>query len=70
MAFAAAAGRALLTHNRVDFERLAADWVTSGKHHAGTIIAVRRPAYELSRRLLVLLNDAGADEMADEVRYA
>jgi predicted nuclease of predicted toxin-antitoxin system len=67
--FAATAGHVLLTHNRVDFERLAADWLADGKPHAGMIVAVRRPAYEIARRLLVIVNDVAADEIANQVLY-
>jgi hypothetical protein len=69
LAFAASAGLTMLMHNRADFERLAAGWLATGKVHGGIIIAVRRPAYDLARRLLVLLNDVPADEMRDQVRY-
>ena len=30
------AGRVLLTHNRVDFERLHRHWIESGRRHAGS----------------------------------
>jgi predicted nuclease of predicted toxin-antitoxin system len=69
LAFAASAGRALLTHNRADFEALHQTYVTAGKHHAGIIVAVRHPPYEIVRRLLVILNQVTADEMADQLRY-
>ncbi len=43
--FAAAEGRILITHNRLDFERLAVAWWNQGRDHAGIILAVRRRAY-------------------------
>ena len=67
--YAAAQGMALVTHNRVDFESLAVRWLTDGKDHGGVIISVRRPAYEMARRLLAVLNDVTADEMQNQVRY-
>ena len=66
---AAEHGLALLTHNRADFEGLAARWLASARRHAGILIAVRRPVHDLARRLLVVLNDVAADEMGDQVRY-
>ena len=54
---ATAEGRVLVTHNRVDFERLAVSWWGQGKEHAGIILAVRRAdTYELARRLLPVLH--------------
>ena len=69
LSFAANNGRALVTHNRVDFERLAQDYFAAGQTHSGIIIAVRRPVSELVRRLLVVLNQLTADEMTNQIRY-
>ncbi len=69
MAYAAAAGRALLTHNRADFEAIAQDYFAVGREHAGLVLAVRRDPYEIARRLLVILNHVTADEMRNQVRY-
>lgn len=66
---ATTAQQTLLTHNRVDFEELAAEYFDQGKEHYGIIIAVRRPAQELAQRLLVILNNVTADEMKNQVRY-
>ena len=67
--FAAGRGLALLTHNRSDFERLASLYMSGGKHHSGILIAVRRQPHDILRRLLTLLNQTSADEMADNVWY-
>jgi uncharacterized protein with PIN domain len=69
LAYAASRGHALLTHNRVDFERLATAYVERGLHHAGIILAVRRPPHDVARRLLALLDTVTADELWDAVRY-
>lgn len=61
--------RALLTHNRVDFERLALEYFERAQGHFGIILAVRRPPSELVNRLLSLLNEATADEFQNQVRY-
>ncbi len=41
---------AFLTHNRVDFEKLAAQFLAEGKEHFGIVLATRRNVYELARR--------------------
>ena len=69
LAFAASQRKAILTHNRVDFEALAQRYFEEKKSHSGIIIAVRRPPKELSRRVLILLDSLTADEIADEIRY-
>lgn len=69
LAYAVRQGKAFLTHNRADFEKLARDYFASGQHHCGIILAVRRTPYEIVRRLLHLLNQVTADEMENQVRY-
>jgi kynurenine formamidase len=61
--------KTLLTHNRVDFENLARDYVLNGRSHHGIIIAVRRSPYDLVGRLLTILNTVAADEIENQVRY-
>jgi hypothetical protein len=60
---------ALLTHNRVHFEALAQMYFASSQTRYGIIIAVRRPPYEITRRLLRILNQVTAEEMQNQVRY-
>lgn len=57
----------LLTHNRDGFARLAEEYFAGGRKHRGIIISVRRPPHEIARRLLIILNQATADEMEDQV---
>ena len=59
----------LVTHNRTDFEFLARQYFNSDLKHYGIVIAVRRPAHEIARRLLVILNQVTADEIENQVRY-
>lgn len=61
--------RTLLTHNRADFETLNSQYMASGQSHSGIIIAVRRSPYELTQRLLRVLNTITADEMANQIVY-
>lgn len=69
LAYAASQGKALLTHNRADFEALAQAYAAVGKAHYGIILAVRRPPQEIVGRLLILLNQVTGDEMQNQVRY-
>lgn len=69
LAFATAAQRTLVTHNRVDFEALHHAYLSAGKDHAGIIIARRHPAQEIVQRLLIILNAVTADEMQNQLRY-
>ena len=43
--YAAENGRAILTHNRIHFEALAAVWFERSESHSGIIIAGRRCRY-------------------------
>ena len=67
--YAAGHGRALVTHNRVDFERLARRYFEDAAPHSGIIVAVRRQHHELSMRLLRLLNQVSRDEMQNQIAY-
>ena len=69
LAFATAAQRTLLTHNRSDFEALHLAYLSAGKGHAGIIFARRHPAQDIVRRLLIILNAVTADEMQNQLRY-
>lgn len=59
----------LVTHNRADFELLARHHFQSGLKHYGIVIAVQRPAHEIARRLLIILDQVTADEIEDQIRY-
>jgi hypothetical protein len=59
----------LVTHNRADFEVLARRYFALGLKHYGLIIAVQRPAHDIARRLLVLLDKVTADEIEDQILY-
>jgi hypothetical protein len=67
LAYAAANDMAILTHNRVDFEKLANQWLADRKTHGGIIISVRRPPHEIVRRLLVIMNDVTAEEFQNQL---
>lgn len=61
--------KALLTHNRADFEALALSYFAAGKMHYGIIIAVRRPPGDIIKRLLAILDQVSSDEMVNQIRY-
>jgi hypothetical protein len=53
----------------VNFEALDRSYRAAARSHSGIIIAVRHPAHEIVRRLLLILNQVTADEMTDMLRY-
>ncbi|HLL70623.1 MAG TPA: DUF5615 family PIN-like protein [Pyrinomonadaceae bacterium] len=69
LSFAVSQQKALLTHNRSDFEYLARQYFAAGEVHYGIIIAVRRPPLELTGRLLPILNHITSDEMRNQLIY-
>jgi predicted nuclease of predicted toxin-antitoxin system len=69
LAYAVNQRKALLTHNRADFEALAQAYFAARQTHCGIILAIRRPPHEVVRRLLLILNRVTADEMQNQVRY-
>jgi predicted nuclease of predicted toxin-antitoxin system len=69
LAYAANQSKTLLTHNKADFERLAQIYFEMGREHCGIILAQRRDPYEITQRLLRILDQVTADEMRNMVRY-
>ena len=60
----------LATANEADFVRLHWEWISQGRTHAGIIIAAQDlPAGERIRRLLVFLQLAAAEDMANKIEY-
>lgn len=58
-----------LTHNRVDFEKLAAKLIEEGREHYGIIIATRRNVYELTRRISRFLELHPANNTKNQLWY-
>ena len=68
--FAATHHRAILTHNRGDFEALHRNALAEQQDHAGIIIANRRVSdADLARRVMKLLDLLSADEMKNQLLY-
>ena len=69
MLYAASLHRAVVTHNRVDFEKQHTKFLESGMKHYGVIIARRRRDAEVVSKLLALLDSVTAEEMQNQLRY-
>jgi predicted nuclease of predicted toxin-antitoxin system len=67
---AAFLGRCLITHNRVDFERLHLQYVENGKQHSGIIVVPQKNAYEVAQRIGILVSALTADEIKNQLLYA
>lgn len=68
--YATAHRRAMLTHDRVDYEQLHAAALRKPQPHAGILIANRRASdFELARRIMTLLNRFTADEVVNQLLY-
>lgn len=61
--------RAIVTHNRVDFEAQHNKFVENGLKHYGVIVAKRRKDTEVVTKILALLDIVSADEMENRFRY-
>lgn len=69
LAYATSVDRCLLTHNRVDFERLHLEYMTAELPHSGIIVVPQKNAYEIAQRVAILLNSLTADEIANQLLY-
>jgi len=68
--FATSLGRCLLTHNRVDFEQLHLQYMQEDKQHFGIIVVPQKNAYEVARRIGILVSALMADEIINQLLYA
>lgn len=69
MLYAVSQKRAMVTHNRVDFEKQHVKFLESGMQHYGVIVAKRRRDAEVVSKLLALLDSVTAEEMKNQLRY-
>ena len=68
--FSANNNRALLTHNRGDFERLHAKALQEQSPHSGIFVANRHPSdWIMTKRILKLLNTFTSDEVLNQLFY-
>jgi predicted nuclease of predicted toxin-antitoxin system len=69
LAFAVSVERCILTHNRLDFEKLHTSYLINHQFHAGILIAKRRNPYEIAERVAILLDTLTADEIFNQLLY-
>ena len=69
MLYAVSQRRAIVTHNRADFEAQHRKFIEGGLKHYGIIIAKRRKPEEVVAKLLEILDSVTADEMENQLRY-
>lgn len=67
--FAISWDRCLVTHNRIDFERLHLQYVQENKQHSGIIIVPQKNAYELAKRISVLVRALTVNEIKNQLLY-
>lgn len=68
--FATSLDRCLLTHNRVDFERLHLQYIEEALQHSGIIVVPQKNAYEVAQRIGILASALTADEVRNQLLYA
>jgi predicted nuclease of predicted toxin-antitoxin system len=67
---AASSGRCIVTHNRVDFERLHLQFIEEGREHCGIIVVPQKNAYEIAQRVSILVNTLKAESFNNQLLYA
>lgn len=70
LAYAASENRCILTHNRVDYERLHLRYLQAEQQHSGIIVTPQNNAYEVAKRVSVILNALTSDEVCNQLLYA
>jgi hypothetical protein len=68
--FAISMGRCILTHNRVDFERLHLQYIEENRQHSGIIVVPQKNAYEIAQRIGILVSALTANEIVNQLLYA
>lgn len=62
--------RCLVTHNRVDFERLNIQYLAENRRHFGIMVVPQKKAYEVAQRIGILINSLTASEIENQLLYA
>ena len=68
--FAASLSRCIVTHNRVDFERLHLQFMEEGREHCGIIVVPQKNAYEVAQRIGILVRTCMDDILTSQSLYA
>jgi len=69
MLYSVSQKRAMVTHNRLDFEKQHVKFLENGMQHYGIIIAKRRRDTEVVSKILELLDAVTAEELKNQLRY-
>lgn len=69
LAFAASAGRVLLTFNVAHFAALHGSWLSKSAHHAGIVVSSQRPIGDMLRRLMHLARTLDANSLYGRLEY-
>ena len=69
MLYAVSQKRAMVTHNRLDFEKQHVKFLENGMQHYGVMVVKRRRDTEVVAKLLELLDSLTAEEMKNQLRY-
>jgi Domain of unknown function (DUF5615) len=67
---AATLKRCIITHNRVDFERLHLQYIEEGQEHFRIIIVPQKNAYEIAQRVGILVTALSASDIKNQLLYA
>lgn len=60
----------MITHNRLDFERLFSEWVQAGRLHYGIVLVKRRHhVSDMASKILALLHTHSVDDLKNSIRY-
>lgn len=68
--FATSMNRCILTHNRVDFERLHIQYMKENRQHSGIIVVPQKNAYEVAQRIGILVTALTVKEITNQLLYA
>lgn len=70
LAYASSVDRCVLTHNRVDYERLHLKYTQLGQLHSGIIVTPQKTPYEIAKRVGQILDMFTSDEFCNQLLYA
>ncbi|ELS32693.1 MULTISPECIES: DUF5615 family PIN-like protein [Pseudanabaena] len=69
LSYAISVNRCILTHNRVDYEKLHLQYINQKVDHSGIIVVPQKIPYEIVARTMVLLDRLTADELENQLFY-
>ncbi len=71
LAFAANAGRTVITHDRADFQRVHTEWMLAGRSHAGVVVVTDSwmPVSALHAAIMRLQAERDAASMVNAILF-